>query len=109
MMLGRDRRPRCYRSASWAGSERAELQVLLVVDRAKARSGIWGMVWTSQDDDPRLLESKRFRGEAALKVWLAGIVIKYGLSNITVDWTDSLKADVRLASAVKQLVDPMRP
>jgi hypothetical protein len=67
------------------------------------------MVWTTQDDDPRLLESKHFRGEAALKVWLAGITTKYGPSNITVDWSDSLKADVRLASAVKELVDPARP
>ncbi len=83
--------------------------MLLVVDRAKARAGIWGMVWTDQDDDPRLLESKWFRGEAALKVWLAGIATRYGPSNISVDWTGSLKADDRLASVVKDFVDPRRP
>jgi hypothetical protein len=78
--------------------------VLLVVDRAKAGSGIWAMVWTTQDDDPRLLESKQFKGEAALKVWLGGIATRYGRSNIQVNWTDSLRADDRLAVVLKECV-----
>jgi hypothetical protein len=39
--------------------------VLLVVERSKDDAAIWGTVWTSADDDPRLLESKQFKGEAA--------------------------------------------
>jgi hypothetical protein len=78
------------------------MRVLLVVDRAKDGPGIWAMVWTSADDDPRLLESKHFLGMAALQVWLAGITTRYGRSNITVDWTTSLKSDERLAAAVRE-------
>jgi len=85
------------------------VQVLLVIDRAKAGTGIWGMVWTVQDDDPRLLDSKQFQGHPALSVWLAGIATRYGPSNITVDWSDSLKADDRLATVVKEAVAPTRP
>jgi hypothetical protein len=85
------------------------VQLLLVVDRAKTGTGIWGMVWTAQGDDPRLLESTRFRGEAALKVWLAGIATRYGPSKITIDWTDSLKADDGFAAVVKQAIAPTRP
>lgn len=83
------------------------MTVLLVIDRSKTPSeGIWALVWTSENDDPRLLESKQFKGEAALQVWLAGIVTRYGRSNITVNWTDSLRADDRLAKVVKESVDP---
>jgi hypothetical protein len=64
------------------------MRVLLVVDRAKDGPGIWAMAWTSADDDPKLLESKHFLGDAALKVWLGGIVTRYGRSNITVDWKE---------------------
>jgi hypothetical protein len=81
------------------------MNVLLVVDRAKDGPGIWAMVWTSADDDPKLLESKRFLGDAALKVWLAGIATRYGRSNITVDWTASLQSDDRLAAAVRECVE----
>jgi hypothetical protein len=82
------------------------MTVLLVIEPAMAGSGIWGMVWTAVEDDPRLLESKRFKGEAALKVWLGGIATRYGRSNIVVNWTDALKADPRLAAAVTQSVNP---
>jgi len=76
--------------------------ILLVIDRAKDGPGIWALVWTSADDDPRLLESKHFLGLAALQVWLAGIATRYGRSNITVEWTTSLKSDDRLAAAVRE-------
>ena len=81
------------------------MRVLLVIDRGQDGAGIWAMVWTSSDDDPRLLESKHFLGLAALQVWLAGIATRYGRSNITVDWTASLKSDERLAAAVRESVD----
>ena len=81
------------------------MRVLLVVDRAKDGPGIWAMAWTAVDDDPKLLESKHFLGDAALRVWLAGIVVRYGRSNITVDWTASLKSDDGLAAAVRSCVE----
>jgi hypothetical protein len=81
------------------------MRVLLVVDRAKDGPGIWAMAWTSADDDPKLLESRHFLGDAALRVWLAGFVTRYGRSNITVDWTTSLKSDDRLAAAVRETVE----
>jgi hypothetical protein len=62
------------------------------------------MVWTAAADDPRLLESKQFKGEAALGVWLAGIVTRYGRGNIRVNWTDALRADARLAAVVQELL-----
>ena len=83
--------------------------VLLVVDRAQATSGFWAMVWTAIDDDPRLLESKHFRGEAALKVWLAGIGARYGRENIRVNWTDILRTDDRLADVLKDSVGAIAP
>ena len=47
------------------------MNVLLIVDRDTRSKGIWVMAWTAEEDDPRLLESRQFMGEAALKVWLA--------------------------------------
>ena len=44
------------------------MNVLLVVDRDTLSESISVMAWTAEEDDPRLLESKQFRGEAALKV-----------------------------------------
>jgi hypothetical protein len=72
--------------------------ILLVLDRAKRTAGIGAMVWTAIDDDPRLLESKQFKGEAALKVWLAGIGVRYGRENIRVNWTDALRPGVFLGT-----------
>ena len=80
------------------------MSVLLVVDRAEGGAGIWAMVWTTEEADPRLLESRHFRGEAALKVWLAGIAIKYGRGNIQVNWSDALKADERLTVLLEESV-----
>jgi hypothetical protein len=82
------------------------MRVFLVIDRSKTAPGIWALLWTAGDDDPRLLESKHFLGEAALQVWLAGIATRYGRSNIAVDWTDSLRADDRLSTVLKQSLDP---
>ena len=82
------------------------MSVLLAIDRSKDRPGIWALLWTTLDNDPKLLESRHFLGEAALQVWLAGIATRFGPSNITVDWTPTLTADVRLAAAVRQCVEP---
>jgi hypothetical protein len=81
------------------------MTVLLVVDRANTGTGIWGMIWTSEDHDPRLLESKHFLGEGALKVWLAGISTRYGRSNITFQCTDSVNADDHLAAVIRESLD----
>ncbi len=83
--------------------------ILLVLDRAKTTAGIWAMVWTAIDDDPRLLESKQFKGEAALKVWLAGIGARYGRENIRVNWTAALRTDDRLAVVLKDSVGAIAP
>ena len=82
------------------------MRVFLVIDRSKTSPGIWALLWTAVDDDPRLLESKHFLGEAALQVWLAGIATRYGRENIGVDWTDSLRADDKLSAVLKQSLDP---
>ena len=83
--------------------------VLLVVERSKAGAQLSAMVWTAGDDDPRLLESREFRGEGALKVWLAGIVTRYGRDNIRVNWTESLGADDRLSVLLEESVGPIAP
>ena len=77
------------------------MNVLLVVDRDKLNKGIWVMAWTAEEEDPRLLESRRFMGEAALKVWLAGIATRYGRSNIHLNWTEALRGDARLATMLE--------
>jgi hypothetical protein len=59
------------------------MRILLVVDRAKAGPGIWALVWTSADDDPKLLDR----------------------SNIMVDWTPALQSDDRLAAAVRECME----
>jgi hypothetical protein len=48
-------------------------------------------------------------GEAALKVWLAGIVTRYGRGNIHLNWTESLLADEPLALAVKDTTGAIAP
>jgi hypothetical protein len=85
------------------------MTVLLVLDRAQSTPGIWAMVWTAIDDDPRLLESKQFKGEAALKVWLAGVGTRFGRENIRVNWTDVLRSDDRLVEVLKDSVGVVVP
>ncbi len=67
------------------------------------------MVWTAGDDDLRLLESRKFRGEGALKVWLAGIVTRYGRSNIRVSCPASLEADDWLTVLLEESIGPIAP
>lgn len=38
-----------------------------------------------------------------LGVWLAGIAGKYGRDNVLIDWTEQMKADVRLRDAVSSV------
>lgn len=84
------------------------MSVLLVIERSKA-GALSAMVWTTGDDDPRLLESRKFRGEGALKVWLAGIVTRYGRGNIRVSCPESLEADDRLTGLLEESVGPIVP
>jgi hypothetical protein len=78
------------------------VNVLLVVDRDNLSKSICVMAWTAEEDDPRLLESRQFMGEAALKVWLAGIATRYGRSNIHLNWTEALRGDARLAMVLEE-------
>lgn len=77
------------------------MNVLLVVGRDKLTHLISVMAWTAEKEDPRLLESRQFMGEAALKVWLAGITTRYGRSNIQLNWTEALRGDARLAMTLE--------
>ena len=85
------------------------MSVLLVVDRDRLSEGIWVMTWTAQDEDPRLLESRQFVGEAALKVWLAGIATRYGPRNIHLNWTEALRGDARLTTVLKDTMGAIAP
>jgi hypothetical protein len=64
--------------------------------------GISALLW-SEDVDARLLEWKEFQGGAALGVWLAGLAVKYGRENFTLDWGDGLKTDLVLAPIVEKI------
>jgi len=86
----------------------AVMKVLLVVDRDKRTDRISVLAWTAEDDDPRLLESRQFMGEAALKVWLAGIATRYGRSNIRLNWTEALRGDARLAMTLEDTMGRAR-
>ena len=85
------------------------MNVLLVVDRDTLSESISVMAWTAEEDDPRLLESRQFRGEAALKVWLAGIATRYGRGNIHLNWTEALLADEPLSLALKDTTGVITP
>jgi hypothetical protein len=85
------------------------MNVLLVVDRDTLGESISVMAWTAEEDDPRLLESREFRGEAALRVWLAGIATRYGRRNIHLNWTEALRADTRLAMVLKDTMGAIAP
>jgi hypothetical protein len=87
------------------GHNRFTMTVLLVVDRVNSGGAICAMVWSTADDDPRLLESKEFKGPSAFKVWLAGIVTRYGRSSVTVNWSEALKGDDRLSAVVRECVE----
>jgi hypothetical protein len=82
------------------------MEVLLAVSRARSGAEIWGLVWTALDNDPILLESRQFRGEAALKEWLVGVAANYGPQNIRVSWNEPLVADARLTSLLREVVEP---
>jgi len=88
---------------------RCVMNVLLAVDRDKLSKGIWVMAWAAEEDDPRLLESRQFMGEAALKVWLAGIATRYGRSNIRLNWTEALRSDERLTLMLKDTMGAIAP
>jgi hypothetical protein len=85
------------------------MNVLLVVDRDKLTGRISVMAWTAEEEDPRLLESRQFIGEAALKVWLAGIATRYGRGNIHLNWTGALLADEPLSLALKDTTGVLTP
>jgi hypothetical protein len=51
-----------------------------------------------------MLASERFVGESELREWLTWFATRHGPGNITVDWTPSLRADGRLAAAVRDCV-----
>jgi hypothetical protein len=85
------------------------MNVLVVVDRDKLTGRISVMAWTAEKDDPRLLESRQFMGEAALKVWLAGIATRYGRGNVHLNWTEALLADEPLALALKHTTGVITP
>ena len=77
------------------------MPVLLMVDRSEPgprnEPRISAMLW-SADKDPWLLEAQQFRSESELRRWLGEITAKY--ANIAVRWTEKLKAEKVLASAV---------
>ena len=77
------------------------MNVMLAVDRDTLGESISVMAWTAEEEDPRLLEFRQFRGEAALKVWLAGIATRYGRGNVHLNWTEALLADEPLVLALK--------
>ena len=79
------------------------MPVLLMVERSEPgprnEPRISAMLW-SADKDPWLLEAQQFRGETELRRWLGEIAEKY--RDITVRWTDKLKAEKALAAAVAE-------
>ncbi|PYQ16578.1 MAG: hypothetical protein DMF80_04420 [Acidobacteria bacterium] len=80
------------------------MPVLLMVDRSEPgprnESRISAMLWSS-DHDPWLLEAQQFRGEHELRRWLGQVAAKYG-RDVAVRWTDKLKAEKMLATAVAE-------
>jgi len=79
------------------------MPVLLMVDRSEPgprnEPRISAMLW-STDKDPWLLEAQQFRSETELRRWLGEIALKY--KEIAVRWTEKLKAEKQLATAVAE-------
>jgi hypothetical protein len=80
------------------------MPVLLVVTPSTEGSLITAMVWSADDEDPRLLDSRQFRGEGAFKIWLGGVVVRYGRSNIRVSPTEALSTDARLRWTIEEVI-----
>jgi len=64
------------------------------------------MLWSVEGADTRLLEWKDFTGTVPLGVWLAGVAGRHGRQNVSVDWTDQLRADARLTEIVAGIFGP---
>ena len=62
------------------------------------------MLW-SLERHTRLLEAHQLQDEATLAEWLTGIVTRCGRENVSVDWTDSLRARRKLALLVAKSLD----
>ena len=79
------------------------MPVLLMVERSEPgprnEPRISAMLW-SADKDPWLLDAQQFRSESELRRWLGEIAEKH--RDITVRWTDKLKAEKALAAAVAE-------
>jgi hypothetical protein len=77
------------------------MSVLLMVDRSEPgprhEPRISAMLWLA-DKDPWLLDAQQFRSEGELRRWLDEVAATY--KNISVRWTEKLKAEKMLAKAI---------
>jgi hypothetical protein len=62
------------------------------------------LLW-SVNRDATLLESQRFVGGAALRVWLKAIVAEHGRGRISVRWTDKLAQNIALSHLIAICLD----
>lgn len=79
------------------------MPVLLMVERSepgpRSEPRISAMLW-SGDKDPWLLDAQQFRSENELRRWLGEVAEKY--EDVTVRWTEKLKAAKGLAAVVSE-------
>jgi hypothetical protein len=77
------------------------MPVLLMVDRSEPgprhEPRISAMLWLA-DKDPWLLDAQQFRSEGELRRWLDDVAATY--KDIAVRWTDKLRAEKALATAI---------
>ena len=66
---------------------------------------IEALLWYVAHEDTRLLESQRFTGGSELRVWLKAIVAEHGRGNISVQWTDKIKANFALSRLIAACLD----
>jgi hypothetical protein len=79
------------------------MTVLVMVDRSEPgprnEPRISAMLWLA-DRDPWLLDAQQFRSEGELRRWLGEVAATY--KDIGVRWTEKLKAEKPLATAVAE-------
>jgi hypothetical protein len=74
--------------------QRPTVEVFVDYAAPSDHGGAWfeALLWTT-GSDPRLVESQHFSSAGDLRVWLKAVAVEHGQANISVRWTDKLKAN----------------
>lgn len=75
-------------------AQRAAVELFIDYAAPSDHGGPWfdALLWTTESD-PRLVESQHFGSAVDLRGWLKAVALEHGQANISVRWTNKLKAN----------------